>query len=124
MARSELRSRRALKRRGRHRGRFVARSARHPVGDHPRSVNAAASVRAAATSVHTATALLEEACRIIHGTDQYEYAFIVLMDPHKHTAHTVAWTGAGADRGRNARFQVATMESADTRPWSLPSSPW
>jgi diguanylate cyclase (GGDEF)-like protein len=73
-----------------------------------------ASVRAAATSVHTATALLEEACRIVHGTNQYEYAFIALMDPHKHTAHTVAWTGAGADLGRNARFQVATMELADT----------
>jgi diguanylate cyclase (GGDEF)-like protein len=73
-----------------------------------------ASVRAAATSVHTATALLEEACRIIHGTNQYEYAFIVLMDPHKETARAVAWTGAGADRGRNARFQVATMEPADT----------
>ena len=73
-----------------------------------------ASVRVAATSVHTATALLEEACRIIHGTNQYEYAFIVLMDPHKQTARTVAWTGVGADRGRNARFQVATTELADT----------
>ena len=73
-----------------------------------------ASVRAAATSVHTATALLEEACRIIYGTNQYEYAFIVLMDPHEQTARTVAWTGVGADRGRNARFQVATTELADT----------
>ena len=73
-----------------------------------------ASVRAAATSVHTATALLEEACRIIQGTNQYEYAFIVLTDPHEHTAHTVAWTGAGADPGRNAQFQVATTELADT----------
>lgn len=73
-----------------------------------------ASVRAAAASVDTATALLEAVCRIIHGTDQYEYAFIALMDPHNHTAHTVAWKGAGADRGRNARFQVATLELADT----------
>ena len=73
-----------------------------------------ASVRAAATSVHTATALLEEVCRIIHATNQFEYAFIVLMDPHKHTAHAVAWTGAGAERGRNSRFQVATTELADT----------
>jgi diguanylate cyclase (GGDEF)-like protein len=71
-------------------------------------------LRAAVASVHTATALLEEACRVVYATNQYEYAFIALMDPHEHTAHTVAWTGAGAGRGRNARFQVATVELADT----------
>ena len=72
-----------------------------------------ASVRAAATNMHTAGALLKEAFRIIHDTNQYEYAFIVLMDPHQNTAHTVAWKGAGADLGSSARFQVATVELAD-----------
>ena len=69
--------------------------------------------RAAALSTSTGTALLEEACRVIYGANQYEYAFIVLMNPYHRIAHAVAWAGSGADRGRTARFAVATTESAD-----------
>jgi diguanylate cyclase (GGDEF)-like protein len=64
-------------------------------------------MRAAAITTHTRTALLEEACRLIHDTKQYEYAFIVLINPHTHIAHTVAWVGAGAEQGKDARFPVA-----------------
>jgi diguanylate cyclase (GGDEF)-like protein len=71
-------------------------------------------MRAAATTIHTRAALLEETCRIVHGTKQYEYSFIALIDAHSHTAHTVAWAGAGADFGRDTQFQVATREITDT----------
>jgi diguanylate cyclase (GGDEF)-like protein len=73
-------------------------------------------MRAAATTTHTLAALLEQACRSIHGTNQYEYSFIVLIDSHSHThtAHTVMWTGAGADRGTGTHFQVGTTEATDS----------
>jgi diguanylate cyclase (GGDEF)-like protein len=71
-------------------------------------------MRAAATATHTRAALLEQACRSIHGTNQYEYSFIVLIDAHSHTPHTVTWTGAGADRGKDTHFQVGTTEATDS----------
>jgi diguanylate cyclase (GGDEF)-like protein len=71
-------------------------------------------MRAAASTIHTRTALLDEACRIVHGAKQYEYSFIALMNPNTHTAHTVAWAGAGADVGVHTRFSVVETESADS----------
>jgi diguanylate cyclase (GGDEF)-like protein len=71
-------------------------------------------MRAAADHIHTHTALLEEACRIVHGSGQYEYSFIALLNAKTHIAHTVAWAGAGADGGTDARFPVATTETSDT----------
>jgi diguanylate cyclase (GGDEF)-like protein len=71
-------------------------------------------MRAAASTTRTRAALLEEICRIVHGTKQYEYSFIVLVEPHTQTAHTVTWAGAGADHGRDAQFQVAATEATDS----------
>ena len=71
-------------------------------------------VRAAALTMPTQTSFLEEACRVIYAADQYEYVFVALMNPHQRIAHTVAWRGTGADRGRNSQFRVATTESADS----------
>jgi diguanylate cyclase (GGDEF)-like protein len=70
-------------------------------------------MRTAATKMHTRAALLTEICRIVDEARQYEYSFIVLLNPHTHTAHAVAWEGAGADRGRGAQFHVATTQTKD-----------
>jgi diguanylate cyclase (GGDEF)-like protein len=71
-------------------------------------------MRAVATTTHARDALLEETCRIVRETNEYEYVFIALVNAHTDTAHTVAWEGAGADRGRETRFQVGTAEAEDS----------
>jgi diguanylate cyclase (GGDEF)-like protein len=71
-------------------------------------------IRAAATTTHSRAEFLEKTCRVVHGTKQYEYSFIALIDARTDTAHTVAWAGAGADRGRDAQFQVAPTEATDS----------
>jgi diguanylate cyclase (GGDEF)-like protein len=70
-------------------------------------------MRRAAATIHTRASLLEESCRIIHGTEQYEYAFIALIDSHIGTARAVVWKGAGAERGRDTQFKIATTEATD-----------
>jgi diguanylate cyclase (GGDEF)-like protein len=70
-------------------------------------------MRAAATKMHTRAALLAEICRVVHEARQYEYSFIVLLNPHTHTAHAVTWAGAGADRGQGTQFHVATTQTKD-----------
>jgi diguanylate cyclase (GGDEF)-like protein len=65
------------------------------------------ALRAASRQIHTRGALLEEACHIIHLSQQYRHAFVALENPHTRIAHTVAWTGAGAARGEEASFHVA-----------------
>lgn len=72
------------------------------------------AMRNAANRIHTRTGLLEEACRIVQHAQQYQCSFIALLNPNTHTAHTVAWTGAGADVGGDARFPVVATEAADT----------
>jgi diguanylate cyclase (GGDEF)-like protein len=71
------------------------------------------ALRAASREIHTRGALLEEACHIIHLSQQYRYAFVALANPHTRIAHTVAWTGAGAARGEEASFHVAHAPGLD-----------
>jgi diguanylate cyclase (GGDEF)-like protein len=71
-------------------------------------------MRAAALTLHSRTELLEEACRIVQRSQRYEYCFIVLLNPHTHTAHTVAWSGTGAERGSNGRFVVGADDGEDS----------
>jgi len=79
------------------------------------ALEALSGIRAgAALALHTRPVLLEDACVIIQGTELYDYSFITLVNPYSHVAHTVAWLGAGADRGRNAHFRVAAGPNDDT----------
>ncbi len=71
-------------------------------------------IRASAAKLPKPMAFLEEACGIVFGSKQYPYAFVVLNNPNTHIAHVAAWSGAGADRGRGAKFHVAETNSEDT----------
>jgi len=72
------------------------------------------SMRAAALALHTRTALVEEVCRIVDATKQYDYSFVALINPHTHVAHAVAWAGTGSERGQAARFEAAATEQEDS----------
>ncbi len=72
------------------------------------------AMRAATRSEPQRSALLDEACRIVHASQQYRYAFIALANPHTRTAHTVAWHGAGAARGRRREFHISSGPSPTT----------
>ena len=70
-------------------------------------------MRRAAATIHTRASLLEESCRIIHGTEQYEYASIAVIDSHTGTARTVVWEGAGAEHGRDTQFHIDATEATN-----------
>jgi CheY-like chemotaxis protein len=78
-----------------------------------RALQVLSEMRVAGLSAHTRNALLTEACRIIHESGQYAYSFIALADPNGQGAHTVAWAGAGAQRGRGAQFHIPIEQGAD-----------
>lgn len=71
------------------------------------------SMRTAAQQIHSRSELLEEVCRIVFASQQYRYAFIALLNPVTHVAHTAAWCGAGAARGEEARFPIASLSELD-----------
>jgi CheY-like chemotaxis protein len=62
---------------------------------------------------HRRNALLTEACCMIHESRQYTYSFIALVDPDGRRARTVAWSGVGAERGREAGFRVSVHQEMD-----------
>jgi diguanylate cyclase (GGDEF)-like protein len=70
-------------------------------------------LRTATRELMTRSRLLDEACRIIHASQQYGYAFIALANPHTRTAHTVAWRGAGAARDEDTRFHISSGAERD-----------
>ncbi len=64
-------------------------------------------------STHRHSALLTEACCMIHESRQYTYSFLALVDSFGREARTVAWSGVGAERGREAHFHVSIEKEAD-----------
>ena len=71
-------------------------------------------MRDAARATHSRAELLTQTCCVIHQARLYDYAFIALVNPHTHTAHAVAWAGAGAEHGYRAQFELASEGASDT----------
>ena len=71
-------------------------------------------MRDAARATHSRAELLTQTCGVIYEARLYDYAFIALVNPHTHTAHAVAWAGAGAEHGYRAQFELASEGASDT----------
>jgi diguanylate cyclase (GGDEF)-like protein len=76
-------------------------------------LRALSAIRTAALTTHRCAQFVEEICRIVHLTRQYDYCFVALLQSGSGVAHTVARRGAGAECGRAERFTVAGGEAED-----------
>jgi diguanylate cyclase (GGDEF)-like protein len=76
-------------------------------------LRALSALRTAAQTTHRCAEFVEQVCRIVYLTRQYDYCFIALLQSGSGMAHTVAQRGAGAECGGNATFTVASGAAED-----------